>query len=71
MKAMYTITRYNDGEPLADISMAPSAYDEYMRQAQQPEGLMTLSDLGSLMHNGTPEELDDLPGDTVIFLQDS
>ena len=64
----YTITRYQDGEPLAEISMSRAEFAVYMRHAQQPEGAITLGGLRGLV--STAGEYDDLPGEEVIFLMD-
>jgi len=65
------VVRYSDGETLA--TGLEFAWDAYIKQAQQPEGLISLDDAGSLTtrYGGLPAELDDLPCETTIFLRES
>lgn len=68
MSKYVTITDYTTGEPLAEMLINNAVWQEYMQVAQQPEGLIELADLGSILYAGTPAELDSLPASTVVFL---
>jgi len=71
METEYVIYRYRDGARLGTLRMDERAFGAYLEAAQQPQGITDLSTLGSIMAQGLPDEYDQYPGDTSVYVSEA
>jgi hypothetical protein len=65
-----TIMRYVDNEPLVETDISDEAFAEYMEAAQQPQGLIGLGALLTILGDNGDLVGDDVPNNTTVFVSE-
>lgn len=67
---MASVYRHYDGELLFHLNLNEDAWAEYMGEAQQPEGLITLGILAEISNDQPEDGWDNYPEFLVVYLEE-
>jgi hypothetical protein len=65
-----TIMRYVDNEPLVETDISDEAFAEYMEAALQPEGLIGLGELRTILEDDGDLLGGHVPDNTTVFVSE-